>query len=516
MAGTTITMSTLKQILLHRRNGTGLQTISKMLGIARNTVKKYLQIIDSRHLDVSVLLQMEDHELQALLDGHSVGPRGDQRYARLAPLLPYIQQELSKTGVNRWHLWGEYKASAPDGYSYSQFCEHYRQWLKSRQVSMHLEHEPGDKLFVDFAGDRLALVDPSTGEVSYAEVFLATLGYSQFCYVEAIASQTKEDFIAVVERALRYFGGVPKALVPDNLKSAVTQADRYEPLINHDFLDFANHYGFAVVPARSRKPQDKALVEKAVSTVYSRIYAPLRHNVYHNLKTLNQDIRYYLKEHNQKPFQRRPESRAELFEKEEKALLQPLPAQRYELKQYKQATVMKISHIYLKEDKHYYSVPYRFTGKKVKIAYSQSYVSVFYNQERIAHHPRSYKANGYSTQKDHMPSTHQFVSEWNPEKFLTWAKGIHPDVHDYISRILEHYSYPEQAYKSCLGVLSLDKKVGRQRLIHAVKRASLFGSYNYSVVVRILRSGLDRLALEEEIPEKAIDHPNIRGAKEYR
>ena len=293
MAGTTITMSTLKQILIHRRNGTGLQTISKMLGIARNTVKTYLQIIDSRGLDVSVLLEMEDHELQAYLDGDSVGPRGDQRYLRLSPLLPYIQQELSKAGVNRWHLWGEYKASDIDGYSYSQFCEHYRQWQKSQQASMHMEHEPGDKLFIDFAGDRLALVDLSTGEVSYAEVFVATLGYSQFTYVEAVASQTKEDFIVIVERALRYFGGVPKAIVPDNLKSAVTQADRYEPLINraadrHDFLDFANHYGFAVVPARSRKPQGKAMVEKAVSTVYSRIYAPLGHSVYHDLKTLNQ------------------------------------------------------------------------------------------------------------------------------------------------------------------------------------------------------------------------------------
>ncbi len=177
---------------------------------------------------------------------------------------------------------------------------------------------------------------------------------------------------------------------------------------------------------------------------------------------------------------------------------------------------MKISHIYLKEDKHYYSVPYRFTGKKVKIEYTQSYVSIFYNHERIAHHPRSYKANGYSTQKDHMPSTHQFVSERNPEKFLTWAKGIHPDVHAYIQQILDHYSYPKQAYKSCLGVLSLDKKIGRQRLINAVKRAFSFGTYNYSVIVRILRSGLDRLAVEDEISDKTIDHPNIRGAKEYR
>lgn len=515
MAGKTITMSTLKQIIRHRNNGMALQTISKTVGIARNTVKKYLQLIERKGHSFSELLDMEDEELDALLaDTDEVSL---QRFQSLEALFPYIEKELKRTGVNRWYLWDEYKQKHPDGYSYSQFCERFKQWKESRSASMHFEYTPADKLFIDFAGDRLSTVNPITGEITKVEVYVATLGHSQMTYVEAVPSQKKEDFISATENALHYFGGVPKAFVPDNLKSAVTQPSKYEAEINRDFLDFANHYNCVVFPARVRKPQDKSLVEKTVSIIYTRIYAPLRNRVYHDLKTLNRDIRDCLDRHNSTPFQRKPISRREVFEQQEKVLLQPLPAEKYELKQYRQATVMKNGHVHLAEDKHYYSVPYRFIGRKVKLVYTSGYISVFYNKERIARHPRNLKRYGYTTIKEHMSSSHRFVSSWNPEKFLRWAAAISPEVEGYIRNILESFTYPEQAYKSCVGILSLDKKVGRQRLVNAVKRASGYGIYNYTVIQRILQSGLDRLDSEEELEhESTIEHENIRGANAYK
>ncbi len=515
MAGTTITMSRLKQIIRHRDHGMALQTISKTLGIARNTVKKYLQLIESKGFSHSELLKMEDEELNALLaePDHTSG----SRFLDMEAFFPHMLEELKRTGVNRWNLWGEYKTKHPDGYSYSQFCEHFRQWGSCRKASMHMEHIPGDKLFIDYAGDRFSLVDAVTGEIKEVETYVSTLGYSQYTYVEAVPSQKKEDFISASDNALQFYGGVPKALVPDNLKSAVTKADRYEPLINSDFLDFANHYGCTVFPARSRKPQDKSLVEKAVSIVYSRIYAPLRNRVFHDLPSLNRAIMELLLVYNSTPFQRRPESRKELFDTEEKAALKPLATERYELKEYKQATVPKFCHIHLKEGNHYYSVPFRFIGKKVKIAYSQSHVSVYYNNERIAYHKRSTGGSKYTTVKEHMPSSHRFVSDWNPDFFLDWAKGVDPDVHNYIRVILESYTYPEQAYKSCLGILGYDRKAGRERLINAVRRATGYDIFNYSVITRILRSGLDTLPLQEEqTPQKEIKHANIRGSENFK
>jgi transposase len=515
MAGKTITMSNLKQIIRHRDNGMALQTISKTLGISRNTVKKYLQLIDSKGLTYDKLLAKTDQEVENLLIDS--GQKSDQRYQDLVSFFPFVESELKRTGVTRWILWGEYRQKHADGYGYSQFCESFKQWRIGLSVSMRIEHIPGDKLYIDFTGNKLSIVDPITGEVHELEVYVATLGASQYSYVEAVPSQKKEDFIAATENALHYFGGVPKALVPDNLKSAVTKADRYEPIINSDFLDFANHYGCVVFPARSRKPQDKSLVEKTVSIVYSRIYAPLRDKVYHDIKALNRDILHYLDIHNKTRFQKRPESRIEIFDREEKEALSPLPAERYELKEYKYATITKTSHVSLSPEKHYYSVPYRFIGKKIKVVYSASYVSMFHDGERIAFHKRSYKVRGYTTVKDHMPSAHRFVSEWSPEYFLNWAKGIHPEVQHFIQVIIDSYPYPEQAYKSCLGILGYDKKAGRERLINAVKRAKHFNTYNYSVITRILTSGMDSLPLDtENKPDKPLHHENIRGSKNFR
>ncbi|HEY4060510.1 MAG TPA: IS21 family transposase [Puia sp.] len=509
-------MSKLKQIIRLRIEGVALQTIARAVSISRNTVKKYLRLIEVKGLDTAVLLQMEDTALDALVDDPD--PQEQERLGCLEELFPYFERELTRTGVTRWVLWGEYRHQYSAGFSYSRFCAHFSQWKRSRSATLFFEHAPADKVFIDFTGKKLTIVDPASGELTEVEVYVAILGFSQLTFVQAVSTQRKEDFIAATENALHFFGGVPKALVPDNLKSAVVKADKYEAEINPDFLDFANHYGTSVLPARSYKPRDKAHVERAVNIAYSRIFAPLRNQVFYSLKTLNAAIAALLDTHNNKNFQQRPVSRRTLFEQDEKPLLTPLPADRYELKRFKEATVMKNGYIQLSEDKHYYSVPYRFIGRKVKIIYSVVQVSIFYNKERIAYHARSLKRYGHSTIHDHISSSHQFVSEWNPDKFTGWAATISPVVKDYITRILEAASYPETAYRSCVGILSYEKKFGRQRLIQAVERATYFGAFNYTTIKKILHSGLDQLAFGEDTPpaRSLPEHANIRGAAAYK
>jgi transposase len=516
MAGKTINMSIVKQILRLRSNGVPLQTIAKAVKISRNTVKKYLCLIEGKKLRMEQLLVMEDEQLDALL--HDPDPQDQQRFATLEALFPFFAKELDRTGVNRWVLWGEYRQKHPDGYSYSQFCDHFKQWNTSQSATMHMEHEPADKLFIDFTGKKLSVIDALTGEVSETEVFIATLGFSQLTYVQAVTSQRKEDFIAATENALHFFKGVPKAIVPDNLKSAVTRPDRYEAEINAAFLDFANHYGTTILPARSKKPRDKALVEKSVDIIYSRVFAPLRNQVFHSIAALNRAIAPLLDAHNNQHFQLRQQSRQQLFEEQEKSSLQPLPPERYEIKIVKEVTVMKNGYVQLYEDKHYYSVPYRFIGRQVKLIYSSRQLSVFYNRERIAYHVRGIRKYGYTTIKEHLSSTHQFVSEWNPDKFINWAAAIAAEVKEYITYILDHATHPEQAYRSCVGILSYEKKVGTERLIAAVKRAIYFGAYNYTIIKKILQNNLDQIPLGDENSQQASlpFHDNIRGAQSYQ
>lgn len=515
MAGQTINMAQVKQIMRLRSNGVALQSIAKAVNVSRNTVKKYLRLIEVKQLKYDALIEMDDMALDALLQDPD--PQDEARYQTLWQLFPYFEKELPRTGVTRWVLWGEYKDKHPDGYSYSQFCDHFKSWKTSNSGTLHIEQEPADKLFIDFTGKKLSIVDPQSGELTEVEVYVAILGYSQLTFVQAVYSQRKEDFIQATENALHFFGGVPRVLVPDNLKSAVHKASRHEAELNATFLDFANHYGTAVLPARSYKPRDKSLVEKAVDIAYSRIFAPLRNQVFFSLASLNTAIGDLLKVHNQQPFQQRPQSRIQLFNEKEKDLLAALPAHRYENKIFKEVTVMKNGHVQIYEDKHYYSVPYRFIGRSVKLIYSASQVSVFYNKERIAFHKRSLHHYGYSTIKEHLSSNHQFVTEWNPDKFTGWAAAVAPVVKDYIIQILDKATYPEQAYRSCVGILSQEKKVGKDRLIKAVERATFFGVFNYSIIIKILQGGLDQVSPADDAgPQTSLPfHDNIRGKQNY-
>ncbi len=506
-------MKQIRQIYRLYAQGVSKVQISQRLLISRNTVKKYIELFKNKRLTYKDLEQLSDSDLGNYLS--SKDPEVPEKLAQLRVLFPYFEKELKKVGVTKNLLWREYKEKYPDGYQSSQFCKYYNDWKRSSAVVMHFEHKAGDKLFIDFTGKKLAITDRETGEVRECEVFVAVLGSSQYTYVEVCRSQKKEDFIRCIENALHYMGGVPQALVTDNLKSAVTKSSKYEPTLNETFLDFAEHYQTSVLPTRAYKPRDKALVENCVRITYSRIFAPLRHHVLFSLDQANIAVLEKLDVHNRTNFQGRKYSRFDLFKEVEQKELFTLPDRKYEMKYYAYGTVYKNSHIYLNKDKHYYSVPFEYIGKRVKIIYSDSEVTIFYKHEPIAAHTRNYQAFRYSTIKDHMPSTHQFVADWNPDKFINWAKGIGPECRTYIIKILEKQQHPEQNYKSCLGILSFAKKVGKQRLNNACKRGLEYEVFNYKIIQSILEKGLDKLD-EDPHQDRTIPlHDNIRGKNYY-
>ena len=319
------------------------------------------------------------------------------------------------------------------------------------------------------------------------------------------------------ENALHYYGGVPQAIVPDNLKSAVKKSSKYEPVLNETFADFAEHYGTTILPARAYRPRDKALVEGAVKIIYTRIYAKIMKENYFSLEELNAAIIVELENHNNMLLSGRNYSRRQQFEEVERATLSPLPLLKYELMKELYVTVMKNGHVSFSIDKHYYSVPYKFIGRKVKLRYSSSVVEIFYNYERIAFHNRMRSPHNYTTDKEHMASTHRFVSEWTAERFLKWAQDIHEDVYLYILKVLDRKQHPEQAYKSCVGILSFSKKAGNERLIKACQRANGYGLYNYKTIQNILERGLDAVNHEEDVDILQMPyHDNIRGEDYYK
>jgi transposase len=513
MANKGFEMIQIKQIIRLHTEGKSYREITNLLGLSRKAVTKYILLFKSTGLSYETIKQMSDEELNVLM-ANQERPNVN-RLEILQSQFTRIEHELKGVGVTKQILWSEYKVEHPDGYNYTQFCLYYNQWLKASEVTMHFEHKAGDKMFVDYAGNKLRYVDRSTGEALEVEVFVAILGASQLTYVEAFQSQRKEDFIKAVENALHYFGGVPAAIVPDNLKSAVTLADRYEADLNRTFADFGSHYETTILPTRSRKPRDKALVENAVRNVYTRIYAPLRNRVFFSIDELNSSIQEMLIKYNNFNFQNKDYSRNQLFTQIEEQALKPLPVRRYEIKNYCIATVYKNSYVWLGCDKHYYSVPFRYIGKKVKIEFTRSSVAVYLNDERIAYHRRVPDKYGYTTINEHMPSHHRFVSDWSPEKFINWAASVGAETEKVINIILESKTHPEQAYKSCVGILSFGKKVGYQRLNRACRRADQYGSYSYRTIKNILNGNYDSLTKDEQVQYQLPIHENIRGANYY-
>jgi transposase len=515
MANKTILMNRIRQILRLYTQGTSKKKISELTSSSRNTVKKYIAKFCVQRMTYEVIAQMNDHDLE-LLFGYVEPVVKDARLEQLKALLPKMEKDLKRKGATILLLFEQYKKEYPDGYGITQFYKYFRYFLKRVQPVMHMEHKAGDKMYIDFTGTKLHLIDTDSGEVSEVEVFVAILGASQLTYVEAVYTQKKEDLIRACENALHYFGGVPSAIVPDNLRSAVTKSSRYEPLINESFADFAEHYSTVVLPARAYRPKDKALVEGMVKIVYRSIYTLVNTEGYTSLTALNTAIREALEVLNNAPFKGRDYSRRQQFEEIEKEVLHCLPAYRYEFKQQAMVTVMKNGHVCLGIDKHYYSVPYRFIGKKVKILYTSSRIEVYHRYERIATHNRHLRKYHYTTLNEHLASSHRYLSDWTPEKFMEQAGAIHEQVSSYIIKVIESKQHPEQAYKSCTGILSLLRKVGAARLINACRRAHSYGVYNYPIILQILEKKLDDLSDEEQqVHQPMPQHHNIRGSSYY-
>lgn len=514
MANKKTTMSKLRQMLRLYAQGESKLRISELTGVSRNTLKKYLKLYAQLGLNLAEIEKKSDQDLDQLF-GECQLPEPCEKYKVLETFFPEMEKELKKRGVTRQILWERYIARHPDGYKVSQFKYHYQGWLKRSKPVMHIEHIAGDKMYIDYAGEKLHLVDKNTAEIIDVEVFVSVLGASQLTYIEATLSQSKEDFITCCEHALIYYGGVPMAIVPDNLKSAVTKSSLYEPTLNQAFENFALHYSTTILPARSYKPKDKSLVEGAVRIAYSRIYSVLDNKVFYTLEELNHAIREIVELHNNLKLTGRPYSRRELFEEIERSVLNPLPALPYEFKRQQYATVSVNGHICLKEDRHYYSIPYQYIGKKVKIMYTSTQVEIFYNYASLTIHKRDRKQYGYTTNPDHLASTHKYLTEWNPERFIKWAESIDEQVKVFIIRLMDNKTHPEQSYKACQGVLGYERKVGRERLINACRRALEYENYSYHAIKTILENKYDMLSYSELTTEIPL-HENIRGENYYQ
>ena len=507
-------MSKVRKAIQQYERGKSKLFISKYLSISRNSVIKYIGIYRILGISYEGIMQRTDAELESLFISNSeveLSPKLKKLYA----FFPYMERQLKKTGVTKISMWEEYIEQHPEGYRSSQFCEHYTRWGKKVSPLMHMTHKVGDKMYVDYAGKTLEVVDEDTGEIQEVQFFVAILGASQYTYAEASMSQKKADFIASIENSLHYFKGVPAAIVPDNLRSAVTRSDRFEPTINETLLDFAEHYQTTVLPARAYKPRDKSLAEGAVKILYQRIYPRLRQETFYSIKSLNKRIWELLEEHNNKKLTGRPFSRLQLFEEDEKNKLGALPIERFEIRHQAFATVLRNSHVMLAKDKHYYSVPFQYIRKKVKFLYTSTTVEIYHKYNRIAVHKRNLRAYYYTTLTEHLASTHQFLTQWSPQGFIDRAAAIDASVEELVVKILEHKQHPEQAYKSCMGVLSLEKKVGTNRLANACKRALEHGIHNYRILQTILEKGLDRMDQQDHQTDQLPEHNNIRGNNYY-
>ena len=512
MAGKPKPMSQIKQLLQLHERGKNKKFIARSLGISKNTVKAYLAKVALSPLNIESLLTLDDPILEGKF--HAGNPAyKDERFDHFKTNLDYFEKELSRVGVTKQLLWEEYRRDYPGGYGHTQFCYHLSQQLVARKPSMVLWHKAGEKLFIDFAGKTLSYIDRDTGEVVSCQVFVACLPYSDYSFVMAVRSQNIGDFLYALRCCLEDLGGVPEVLVPDNLKSAIVKASPYEPDVNRAMEDFGNHYKTTVIPARARKPKDKALVENQVKLIYTRIYAKLRALTFFDLPSLNKAIKDKTKEHNQTRMQQKPYCREERFLADEKHLLHPLPDEHFELKYYRELKVAKNNHIYLAQDKHYYSVPYTLIGLVVKVIYTRSMVRIYANGRQIAVHIRDYKPGGYTTEKEHLCSAHQHYMDRSPDYYLDKSKLKSEPLYQLIGHLFAQNRHPEQLYRTCDGLLNLERKTNREDFDKACRMAIEYQKYSYVFVLNILKNKMTQ-EKETKQSQPLPTHQNIRG-KEY-
>lgn len=506
-------MRTIRDVLRLRFDaGLSERQTARSLGVPRTTVQDYTARFRASGLTWPIAAGLDDGALEQALFARVPVPPGTTRplpdWARLA-------QEKQRKGVTLMLLWQEYRQAEPSGYSYSQFAEHYRQWRQTIDPVMRQEHRAGERIFVDYAGVTVDIVDPTTGGVRAAQICVGVLGASNYTYAEATWTQQRPDWIASHVRMLEYFGGVTALIIPDNLRSGVTSASYYAPEINATYADFATHYGTAILPTRVAAPRDKAKVETAVQIVERELLAPLRHHRFSSLAELNEAVGERLETLNDRPFQKLPGTRRSLFAATDRPALRPLPATRYEYAEWRTAKVNIDYHIAV--EKHCYSVPYTLVRATVDVRLTATMCEILHQGTRIAAHVRRATPGGYSTDPAHRPKSHTRHLEWTPSRLVHWGESIGVATGAVVAHILEHKPHPEQGYRACLGLLSLGKRYGDARLEAAARRAQATGAMTYRSLHAILKHGLDQAPPDpaDATTHLPATHDNVRGAAYY-
>ncbi len=491
--------------------GFGVRKTARACQTSHATVVEYRTRAEESGLDWAQVEAMEEVDLERKLFPATASPP-----QRPLPDWSEIYVEHKKPGVTLQLLWDEYKVEhGEDGYQYSRFCELYGQWRGRLDLSMRQQHKAGEKLFVDYCGQTVPITDPASGEIHEAQIFVAVLGASNYTYAEATRSQKLPDWIGSHVRTFKFLGGVSELVIPDNLKSGVDTPCRYEPDLNRTYQDLATHYSTAVIPARVRKPKDKAKVEVGVQIVERWILACLRHRKFFSLSELNTAIRELLERLNNRPFRKLPGSRRSQFEALDRPALKPLPAASFEYADWAKGRVGPDYH--LEVDGHFYSVPYQLVGKELDVRFTACTVECLHRGQRAACHVRSYVPGQCTTVREHQPPAHRHHAEWTAQKLVKWAHESGPATGEVVEAILISKSHPHQGLHSCLGLRSLSRRYGKDRLEAACQRALVIRGLSYKSIRSILKTGLDRQALPGNAPSaQAIEHGNVRGAAYYQ
>lgn len=502
-------MRKIREILrLHFEAGLSTNQIAASCNVARAVVQECMRRVRASGLAWPLPEELDDGSLERLLY-----PGAHPNNACTPPDFEQMNRENRRRGVTLELLWHEYQEKVEYPYSYSQYCRLYKQWQKKLNLVMRQQHKAGEKLFIDYAGQTARVIDPETGEIRKAQIFVAVWGASNYCYAEAVWTQKVPDWIASHVRAFEFFGGVPEVLVPDNLKSGITKVDRWDPEVNVHYLQMAKHYKTAIVPARPGKPKDKAKVEKGVQVVENWILAAIRNRDFFSLEELNAAIAELLDLLNNKPFKKLKGSRAGWFQSLDKPAMKPLPSTRYEDENWLKVRVHPDYHVEI--EKHFYSVPYHLIGEQLDARVTPSTVELIHKNIRVASHIRDKRPYKHSTQREHMPKAHQKYADWTPGRFITWSKRIGPATSQLVSDTLDSAEdHPQQKFRRCLAVLSLEKDFGAERLEAACRRALELSYWSPSSLRSMLKHGLDRKVIQLPILP-AIAHENIRGPEYY-
>ena len=504
-------MRKIREVLrLSQGEGLSRRQVARAAGVPPTTVADYLGRLAAAGLSWPLPDDVDDADLERRLFTRGDFPPQSQRPM---PDWAAVHRELRRPSVTLQLLWMEHKEAHPDGHQYTQFVHHYREWARHLDLVLRQEHRAGEKLFVDY-GDGLYVTDPETGALRMTQLFVGVWGLSNCTYAEASMSQELPCWIGSHVRAFSYFGCVPHALVPDNLRPGVSKACLYDPEINPTYAELAAHYGTAVLPTRVRKPRDKAKVEAGVLIAKRWILAVLRNRVFFNLAEMNAAIRELLEALNDRKLRKLQKSRRELFESQDRPAALALPERPYQFAEWRKARVNINYHVEV--ERHNYSVPCRLAHEKLDVRLTAATFEAFHRGERVAAHARSYVVGGYTTLPEHMPSAHRAYAEWTPERILAWTGKAGPAAAGVVGKILASKVFPEQGYKSCLGLVRLGERYGAERLEAACGRALRFNACSFRSIKSILARGLDRQAEPEE-PDQAVlpFHENVRGREYY-